>query len=186
MMGHDGVTRLTETEAFSSIGGSCQSFNILSSDDCRGLIEGFKNVFSGVQFAPCDESMMKYLNGNDKYARSSNDTCIKFPDGSEIFEYMFWHSASGVEHPSGGNLAELDIDVNGPKNPNTYGRDIFSLIIANNGVVYGKGSQPFAEMASSSNPAMFYWKTAYEDDFKCEPRGYACAARVLEEDAMNY
>ena len=47
MMGHDGVTELKDTEAFSGMGtNTCGQDNILT-DNCRSIREGLQSVFSG-------------------------------------------------------------------------------------------------------------------------------------------
>ena len=203
MMGHDGVTRIPDTTAFSSttsyipgFGTDCGAGNILT-DGCRRLREELESVFSGIQFTPCDGVQVNLLNGTDASyytdKRSSDKTCINFPDGSMIFIYTFYAPTSrygNQNHPTGGYSADFTIDVNGPKNPNTYGRDIFNLKLANNGVVYGHGSQTVAELNDPRGDMWQsrYWRTATSNSSKCttEASGTACAGRVLEEDAMNY
>ena len=178
MMGHDGVTELKDTEAFSGITTSyCESDNILT-DDCRSIREGLESVFSGVQFTPCDPATIKYLNGEELQSflwRKASKTCIVFPDGSEIYSYSFLKQSEDYV---------FGIDINGPKNPNTYGRDIFQLYLTNNGMVNGIGSQN--DPTGINN----YWRTTGSDVYRCDngsdSRGSGCAGRVLEEDAMNY
>ena len=188
MMGHEGATLLSETEAFSGISGinnvnggapACQSDNILR-DECRSIREGLQNVFSGVQFAPCGAEQVKFLNGTIASslgtAKSSNETCIKFPDGSESFFYRFYVPSGNSLGNTGYNYIMLDI--NGPKNPNTWGRDIFYLYLYNSGIIVPNGTQQTSH----------YWRTETSSSYKCDTssKGMACAGRVLEEDAMNY
>ena len=190
MMGHDGVTELKDTHAFSGMGGGvCNSsngdeYNILT-NNCSSIREGLQNVFSGIQFVPCDETQIKELNGS-KHSETKSGTCIEFPDGSEIFSLGFQKNPINHTHPTGGFISEIYIDINGSKNPNTWGRDVFWLVIANNGTVYGTGSQPGAEL----HGLPVYWRTTTDAFFKCNTEadvvGMGCAGRVLEEDAMNY
>lgn len=81
------------------------------------------------------------------------------------------------------------LDVNGSKNPNTIGRDIFQFLIGQNGVLYPTGSQAMSEM-DNGVPNKYYWRTTSSSTYKCDNSsnswGWGCAARVLEEDAMNY
>ena len=180
MMGHDGVTELKDTHAFSGITTSyCLNDNILT-DDCRSIREGLESVFSGVQFTPCDPATIKYLNGEALAPflwRKASKTCIVFPDGSEISSYSFDKQSE---------YYSFLIDINGPKNPNTYGRDIFELYVTNNGMVNGSGSQNAPNGISSNS----YWRTTGSDLYRCDngryTKGAGCAGRVLEEDAMNY
>ena len=201
MMAHDGVTELKDTEAFSGMGaGSCGSLNNgeknILTNNCSSIREGLASVFSGIQLAPCDEPPIKYLNGNPLSTtdlnRKSTLTCVKFPDGSEIYGYRFIKS-------SGGTMGTFRLDINGPKNPNTVGRDIFVFHLFNDGIVIPNGSQKYSDYLIAQDPEYFanenitsmYWRTTEKADRKCttddsSAKGTMCAARVLEEDAMNY
>ena len=201
MMAHDGVTELKDTEAFSGMGTAvCGSIdgvaNNILTNNCSSIREGLASVFSGIQLAPCDEPPIKYLNGNPLSTtdlnRKSTLTCVKFPDGSEIYGYRFIKS-------SGGTMGTFRLDINGPKNPNTVGRDIFVFFLFNDGIVIPYGSQKYSDYLIAQNPEYYananitsmYWLTTEKADDKCatddsSARGAMCAARVLEEDAMNY
>ena len=202
MMAHDGVTELKDTHAFSGMGANiCGSRlgdeNNILTNNCSSIREGLASVFSGIQLAPCDETAMKYLNGNPLssntgLSRKSTLTCAKFPDGSEIYGYKFNKSSDGF-------MGQVRLDINGPKNPNTIGRDIFLLYISNNGIMIPYGSQQASDytiandpqVAANSDITSMYWRTTQFADRKCatddsSARGQMCAARVLEEDAMNY
>ena len=187
MMAHDGVTELKDTEAYSEMGTTCSQDNILT-DNCRSIREGLQSVFSGIQFTPCDGSEVKFLNGRIwSEAKSSSRTCMKFSDGSEIFDYYFYKNFTD----QGSN--NLSIDINGSKKPNTVGRDIFILDLLNTRGVYGFGSSFSAELNAGGVPEGdiyegFYWRTTRDRTYKCDTSsmGVSCTGRVLEEDAMNY
>ena len=190
MMAHDGVTELKDTYAFSGmtgtvtylIGEPTQSCTVgdtrenINTDDCRSLRKGFEDVFSGVRFTSCDGRQMKYLNGDNYHVRSTDITCIEFADGSVIFSGVFNVSPSSSILPY---QAQFWIDINGPKNPNTIGRDIFDFYVGKDGIARGRGSNSDNENKS--------WRSD-NSDHNCVPfgRGLGCAGRVLEEDAMNY
>jgi len=187
MIAHEGATLLSETEAFRNISGinnsnnttpACQSDNILR-DECRSIREGLQNVFSGVQFAPCGAEQVKYLDGtiaSGLSTKSSNETCMKFPDGSESYFYRFMVPSGNSDENSGYSF--LMLDINGPKNPNTFGRDIFYLSLNNSGIILPCGTQQTGD----------YWRTETNSYYKCDTssKGLCCGGRVLEEDAMNY
>ncbi len=204
MMAHDGVTELKDTEAFSGMGANiCASMssaevgNNILTNNCSSIREGLASVFSGIQFAPCDEPPIKWLNGNPLSSttalnRKSTLTCAKFPDGSEIYSYRF-NKSSDVY------MGSFKLDINGPKNPNTVGRDIFVFHLFNDGIVIPNGSQKYSDYMLAKNPEYYanlditsrYWRTTESANDKCttddsSARGQMCAARVLEEDAMNY
>ena len=190
MMAHDGVTELKDTYAFSGITGtvtyligkptkSCTVGNTLeniNTDDCRSVREGFSDAFSAVRFTSCDGVQMKYLNGDNYHVRSADTTCIEFADGSVIFSGVFNVSPSSSILPY---QAQFWIDINGPKNPNTIGRDIFDFYVGADGIAIGRGSNSDNENKS--------WRSD-NIDHNCViyGRGLGCAGRVLEEDAMNY
>ena len=183
MMAHDGVTELKDTTAFSGMlnenrcqnGGSNGTSGNLLTDECRSMKEGLESVFSGIQFVPCNGKSSKTLNGGDApipaLKKLSTTTCIQFPDGSEIIHFSAKKTGENVG---------IIVDINGAKNPNTVGRDIFWLHVNNNGHITGSYSEE-----ESKN-----WRTATDSRYKCEmdgtSYGYGCAGRVLEEDAMNY
>ena len=189
MLAHDEVLKLSDTTAFSGMGDSSCDSNTILTDYCRSFKEGLESVFSGIQFTPCDGTRMKYLNGNNAGPKPTSYTCLKFPDSSEIFSYIFSKTPSKANtiHPSGGYIGYLYIDVNGPKKPNTVGRDIFELYIGNNGVVYPSGSQAYSEIMTN-DPNRYYWRTTISNSYKCttDSYGFGCAGRVLEEGKMDY
>ena len=194
MMAHDGVTELKDTHAFSDMSGNnpafnnagtpdrCDYSNILT-NDCRSIREGLQSVFSGIQFVQRDATQIKFLNGSavpNTFAPAKQArTYIVFPDGLEIYNYGFYKGLSSSD-----GLATyygyLYVDLNGPKNPNTFGRDIFMFNLYNTGVV-----MPYGTCTEGADKC---WRTATNSIYKCDTssRGMTCAARVLEEDAMNY
>ena len=104
---------------------------------------------------------------------------------------MTWSTSSGVE-----------VDINGKKGPNEWGRDIFSLEIADanrNGVAQGTvipwGSKLQAKFHNYDG---YYWNNNPSSP-KCTTESVNqhgksigkhdatyCTGRVLEEGAMNY
>lgn len=76
-------------------------------------------------------------------------------------------------------VAEIVLDVNGDKKPNTMGKDMFLLLLGENGVVYPVGSDDVYNY-SSKYPK---WNSASGCQGK-NPNtinGEACAGRVVEE-----
>ena len=189
MMAHDGVTELKDTHAFSGMWvdacGEFVSENTLLTNNCSSIREGLASVFSGIQFTSCDAVQVKFLNGDNAaggIAKNTSRSCIKFVDGSEIYNYLFYPTTDSY-------YADFFIDINGPKNPNTLGRDIFKLYLDNTGTVVGYGSQAVSEMISG-DPNVLYWRTTQRALNKCttddsSAKGWTCAARVLEEDAIS-
>lgn len=78
--------------------------------------------------------------------------------------------------------ANIFIDVNGDKRPNTFGKDIFRFYLAENGRLYGYGSEAVYEYSSG----FAKWQTACAGK---DPKGdgYACTGRVIDEGfQINY
>ena len=186
MMGKDGVTELKDTEAFGGMSVVCSSSNF-DSDSCKTLREGLQNTFSGITFTK-ENISMKSLNG--VVGNLSNTCVIRFPDGSYLFQPNFYlrdHMTNGVMK---GVLGVFYLDVNGSKNPNTAGRDIFYLYLGNVGGVYPHGSQVVSVAMNNGNENTQYWRTTSDPSYDCKmdgsSYGIGCAARVLEEGKMDY
>jgi len=82
------------------------------------------------------------------------------------------------------SCAMLNIDLNGNKDPNQFGRDLFSFLIVKNGTVMPEGSLDEIMYTTNNTP-------------ECDPSnpspgysqpgsGVGCAAKIIKEKAMNY
>ena len=186
MMAKDGVTELKDTEAFSGITvTSCANFD---DDTCKSLLDAIHNTFAGVTYEKINVNY-RYLSVST-YSTLNDKPILRFPDGSYIYNLQFRKSPAGYTSGTmGGYMGNFMLDVNGSKNPNTFGRDIFTLYIGNNGIIYPEGSQATSEVQTNGNPNTNYWRTTNNEPFSCRAGsivGQGCAGRVLEEDAMNY
>ena len=82
-------------------------------------------------------------------------------------------------------VAEVLLDVNGDKRPNTIGKDIYSLFLGEDGVLYPNGSEAVNKYDSEKYPL-------WDSELGCQGKnpttnGLACAARVVEEGfKINY
>ena len=197
MMAKEGVTELKDTEAFSGIKvEQCTSSRgNFYTDSCKSIREALQSTFTGITFTT-ETINYKYLNGNS--TSNNNVPIIHFPDGSYILYFIFNQHLIGSTGTIG-SMGSLLIDVNGYKNPNTYGRDIFEFQISNTGVLYPSGSKAEIELTTpqfypwdpeTNQVDARYWRTATSPYCNCEDDGQSmglgCTARVLEEDAMNY
>ena len=128
---------------------------------------------------------LKQLNG--KSTGSDSQYVCTFNTGAT----MLYFGISGIDSCGNGPfvhgslcsmIGELGIDVNGKRNPNTYGRDIFVFVIGNDGKIYPKYGN--IDFSAGSN----YWK----DYPTCDPNqnnsfGDGCAARIIENGwVMDY
>ena len=190
MMGKDGVTELKDTEAFSKTHPFmtvCSAGFINNDAICKNFREALYETFAGITI---NQENIKYKDLNGTEHNLTNDNVINFPDGSYIFGFSFYLSRNGFQGGTmKGSMGEFLIDINGSKNPNTVGRDIFQLNVGNVGGVYPLGSHATSEL-TNGNPDQSYWRTATNELYTCKSdgvsSGYGCAARVLEEGKMDY
>ena len=107
----------------------------------------------------------------------------------------FIHIANGNNDPNqiserdafqrGGNLtktaADVIIDVNGNKKPNTIGRDIFGFVLSANGTLHPMGSVDYAIKNNNNEKGWDRADSNYActDNIKTE-NGFGCTARLIE------
>jgi hypothetical protein len=127
-------------------------------------------------------SKLKYLNG----VISSYDAVKDAPYSYRFItsDGIIWHFQQQTFAPPN-RLATLDVDINGIKEPNTVGRDIFAFSLYVN-----KGFMPCGAYQNSNENIIF---TSTQRDAAsgegCNPAGgcgWMCTAKVLSENAMNY
>ena len=86
------------------------------------------------------------------------------------------------------NMGYVNVDVNGFRGPNQWGRDIFQFYFWDDGSVIPCGSNI---MATKTNSKQNYWKESNSYAWSnCSVSkssyGQGCTGRVLEENAMLY
>ena len=117
---------------------------------------------------------VKYLNGNS-YGTGWNDNNyhrrLILNDGVQLIfggaANDFSQTCTATHMGGTQNICQIFfIDINGNKNPNQWGRDLFAFVLTPDGL----------------RPA------GYENVTTCSTtqEGYDCAAKVLRENAMNY
>ena len=118
----------------------------------------------------------KYLDGSD---RSNVIPRVVLADGTVINTIYIAHSLCLTQRGEGPYLSNVcgnfDVDLNGPKPPNTLGKDIFSFYYTKNGF-YPKGTQD---------------DTAETFDGRCLGKtgvqpGQGCTAWVIYNENMDY
>ncbi len=90
--------------------------------------------------------------------------------------------------------ADIVFDINGKKAPNTFGRDIFGVVLSADGDIYPYGGIDFAKFLQGENweNSKNYWKSSsanYKNncDTSSRSQGYACGARIIENNGvMDY
>ncbi len=103
-----------------------------------------------------------------------------------VFKYNPSYSACTSSQEFCHPAAEIVLDVNGDKGPNTMGKDMFLLLLGENGVVYPAGSDAAYNYKSTTYPKWDSEEGCKGKDPK-EVDGTACAGRVVDEGyKINY
>ncbi len=194
MLATDDVEYMGHTKAFKSIypfGCSSLMYSFGNPSDCNDFFAELKKYFNIIdirQLTASDNYHIKCLNENCG-SSAKEGGAIFLADGTMIYDFQFLGGANGyaggMDSQVGGSIAgKFYIDVNGLKNPNTYGRDIFHFDIGNSGILVPMGSMMYCTDASC------HWRTTTNNMYNCDPSvssiGWGCAARVLEEGKMDY
>lgn len=85
----------------------------------------------------------------------------------------------GVTHDLDQICGTVDVDINGSKKPNTWGRDIFRFFIAN-----GRGAKLYPCGGIDGDGFGNYWRDNNGNPQHCypgEPNGMLCAGRIMED-----
>ena len=160
----------------------------MTTERCKSFRDALYNTFANIEISK------KWVNYKYKYLNYGQEettnlpSVIQFADGSFIFSYRFYNYKSGYNT---GYVGSFTLDTNGLKGPNQYGRDIFILYLSNNGSILAEGSLVAATDVHNNGNAgsKYYWKNndaSYNCSTTSTSVGYGCAARIFEEDAMNY
>ncbi|MBO6087777.1 type II secretion system protein [bacterium] len=172
MMADDGVTQLSDTTVFGKIQNGCTAYHDIESADCKDFLNEFKKYFKVISIDKDSEYKIRKKDSSNYY--TYNENIIKLADGS----FLIYHNFS-----KNGNDTRFDLDINGKKGPNTYGRDIFYFNYRNNGKMVPLGS---AEGAHYWKTAQFYYGLSCGKDSENGDWG-GCLARIIEEGwKMNY
>ena len=92
------------------------------------------------------------------------------------------------------NAGYFVIDINGIKTPNRFGRDIFTFMIGNDGILHPYGGIDSAIFSSCTmmhtsdfEKSEYYWKNNIKNHGYYMSYGYDAAGRIIEEGwKMNY
>ena len=115
----------------------------------------------------CFTQGVKRLNGTN--ANYDNKNNLILADGTQISFPDIFNNCSNNDDGSYNVCAHINVDINGEKNPNTVGIDIFSFSLKENGL--------FPTGCDESNN---------QHCTKDTTNGWGCACRVLREGAVNY
>src|SRR5574344_887977 len=179
LLADEGVQQLEDTNVFQSLTGYCAPSADANDAECNPFFDGLK-----------------------KYADYAGNTVLAVADGSVMFDGRFRKSADKADATTSAEIAAggghmysrhgyFNIDINGFKKPNTWGRDIFEFFLSGDGKLYPVDGKDYSLYWN----VKLYW-TWQNDSSYCGTAGskdisgvygYGCAARIMEEGwQMNY
>ena len=194
-MAEDGVDKLSETTLWQSAGTTCTGG--VDSSACDNFYTNFQKYFN----VTYSKSTTPRLFGN--LSNPSNTAYgikmqINFPSSAQIQLNALKQTPFGGTFGPHLSIVDIVIDVNGIKNPNVMGRDVFLFGVTEYGQVipYGSDAANNAFCSRSSNKTLSScgndfgsWNWDTSSSIGCIPNalGYFCAARIMAEGwKMNY
>ena len=131
--------------------------------------EGEASIISGQEFYT--------LRGTDCSSSITDTKSIIYLTNGAKLHLMFRETLS-TRNSSKYDI-RIHIDVNGDKGPNTFGKDIFTFFVTDDGKVIARGSKTTKDLGIDSG---IYWDTnnICKGD-KPGGTGWYCAGRVVEE-----
>lgn len=116
-----------------------------------------------------NQENIKYMNGGYSSNWDEEDWLYKLvlADGTQLMFAILYPNCNKTWYGTENYCAEIVVDLNGAKKPNTIGKDVFMFILTQNALVpAGCGS--------------------YQTDCNTTMTGYDCTCKVLKEEAINY
>ena len=146
------------------------------------VLKHMKKYINIVSVNKCEAGKCNYKYLNSQTGNSDN-LYLFYTNSGMSFEFRFFTDDSNV-----GNYGYVNVDVNGLKKPNEWGKDIFQFYIWGDSSYIPCGSLQLAERL---NDMKYYWKTIGSYAWSNCPDnknsyGQGCTARVLEEDDITY
>jgi len=200
-MAEDEVELLSDTNLFLTIGNKYFDDNLVFSNFISVLKKYF-NITETENDYSCTTDEYKTLSGetaedyglcfvgNKVYLNDGTILFIDFMGQPEIKPTEIINQIKGFGGKMYSDIGLIEIDVNGKKNPNQYGRDRFSFILSDNGNIYPYSGIDYAlysqQNAISSNS--YYWRNNNDcEKSNSDSIGSGCAARIIENGwKMDY
>lgn len=217
ILASEGVEYLSDTSVFQSIGGEewtyaannkkakrCyHNLHNADSDNCNAFFINLGKYFKFVKIedVPCQflddkSNWIWYLNspGNKDYNYAKYFCGPKFVLSNGMIIFHARYRSNPLTNMPHGIMIDWNIDINGNKGPNTYGRDVYHLNIFDDGSVVPTGSKYYS-LDSAGDAITRYWSTTESATYNCispnesstESWGFGCAARIIENGwKMDY
>ena len=189
-MATDGVDSITQTSLWQALP-YCDSWGSRCSGDSSKDYSAFiselnKYLKVNKYYNPDEFTSIKYkiLDGRDYDGDLTKMYRLKIYSADGIVYYLRFHVNGYREEFKSTWLGYIEIDVNGDNSPNQHGRDLFEVIVFDNGKLLFPGTQEWADNGGD------HWD---EDSLTCNPSvsyyaaGDYCGARIFEQGwKMDY
>ena len=196
-LGQNETDLLSQTPAFDSIHNSAVSSCDPENWDnpaCKEFVDEMSKIFNGIHLNKTGVVTYKYLKANGTGTRGPwsftlNNGAVMYIGVSKNYNTtgrLAQVKRYGTKLTT--SVAYLDIDINGAKKPNRWGRDFFEFQVSDEGIVIPEGGKDYSvfrngNLDSMWNSQYLYWGCKPETT---SPRGWGCGARVIEEGGMYY
>ncbi len=209
-MANEGVTKLEYTRLFSMLANNYDTPApelLTKNPEFKKEFEKIFKVIAVYNNNRPEKYDYKYKLLNNKDDSYSNSNPVVLADGTIIF-FDFGSGPQNNTHCGSKNCRTLkefqleyqtptklwesigwfNIDVNGPKPPNTWGRDFFLFELGNDGMLYPWGGEDFAIFSGceyknlNSCPHIWYCQNpAWDCAAVSSSEGTGCAGRIMAE-----
>ena len=196
-LGQNETDLLSQTPAFDSIHNSAVSSCDPENWDnpaCKEFVDEMSKIFNGIHLNKTGVVTYKYLKANGTGTRGPwsftlNNGAVMYIGVSKNYNTtgrLAQVKQYGTKLTT--SVAYLDIDINGAKKPNRWGRDFFEFQVSDEGIVIPEGGKDYSVFRNGNLDSM--WNSQYMS-WGCKPettspRGWGCGARVIEEGGMYY
>ncbi len=196
-LGQNETDLLSQTPAFDSIHNSAVSSCDPENWDnpaCKEFVDEMSKIFNGIHLNKTGVVTYKYLKANGTGTRGPwsftlNNGAVMYIGVSKNYNTtgrLAQVKQYGTKLTT--SVAYLDIDINGAKKPNRWGRDFFEFQVSDEGIVIPEGGKDYSvfrngNLDSMWNSQYLYWGCKPETT---SPKGWGCGARVIEEGGMYY
>ncbi|MBO6087336.1 type II secretion system protein [bacterium] len=199
MMADDGVEFIADTEVWRAIGWNnynyfCSSGSDLLSGGCKDFYQQLKKYFKIIRIdkGPDTGNVYNYKYRNSSEKNAYNQNIIYLSNGAMIWNYSFnknpiISSYCDAIHNAGGHMCGsagyFNIDINGNKGPNEWGKDIFIFYITERGQLAPVGGNDFAVygspvLGSAGSGVIIIYKEAIEKQKAKKGLNGECAATI--------
>lgn len=192
MIAQENTNDIFETQAWKSSDDTATFVNCLQNYAIVGYDEsGIADLYGKNSIYSLDNNGKKGSLINN-YGPFKDYMPLVMEDGTFIFMRTYNKENSDAKNDSdmlmlgtalNAKAADIYIDVNGKKLPNTVGRDLFHFYLGQDGVLYPDGSKDFAAFKDGEVTDWQGNKSEYKctDDAKGN-NGWPCTARLIEEN----